>query len=178
MKKTLMISMAILFAVTAFGQGKYLTTNNIKLYSKPDLIYSNLTKVSTGNYLELVQKTGEFWQVKYHKKLKYMPLGGIKYCASVDSMKISLMPQVGEALSNAGDLLLASSAVVIAGGAIGYILSTSPRNSETGKICIIASVFCSLCFQIFGYSELVKVGERIKVGATSSGMGMTINLNK
>ena len=72
MKTTRMILIATWCATIASGQVKYKATNAIILYNKPD--YNSLIRyIYTGTFFDLSTKTGEFWEVTYREKLRYMP---------------------------------------------------------------------------------------------------------
>ncbi|TSA31120.1 MAG: hypothetical protein D4R64_18665 [Porphyromonadaceae bacterium] len=219
MKKTLMILLATLCATVAFGQGKYKTTNTIILYNKPNLAFGIQTYIYPVSFLDIGTKTGEFWQVTYKEKVRYMPEMFLKDCIPADSVivqkpKVNLntiiesvdripLPFVrfdnsnkisseleiitaGDELYSAGKLLLTSTFVGIGGGALSYVLLQNDsyvllRDNPyhlAGIICGIGTGIATLALQIAGYRKLMKAGEKFYIGATSAGIGMTINLNE
>lgn len=188
MKKILLILLATLCATMAFGQGKYRATIGIPIYNKPNT-YSFGSYIDSDSIFDLGTKTGKFWQVTYKDKLRYMPQDWKKYCTPADSIipnkpstianpiNKSVLITPGGELYSAGKLLLSSTIVGIGGGVLSYVLLRNNPYSSAGVICGIGTGIATLVLQIAGYRKLMKAGEKINIGATSSGIGMTINLN-
>ncbi len=85
MKKALLILIAILSASIAFGQVKSKTTNTIYLYRKAD--YNTIQYlVPEGSRLDLIANQGEFWEVSYQGKVRYMSQDFKKDVIPVDSI--------------------------------------------------------------------------------------------
>ncbi len=71
MKKIFMISIAILFATLALGQEKYRVTKQIELQGQPKRTLLHYF-VEAGSIIALGKKTGEYYEVTFEGKLRYM----------------------------------------------------------------------------------------------------------
>jgi len=107
------------------------------------------------------------------------PIEKPDYSADINYIrsKLSGMTSGGAELYRAGKLLLTSVGVGIGGGVLSYVLMTKADDPTLGIVCGVGTGIVTLALQIAGYRKLMKAGERFNLGATSSGIGMTINLN-
>jgi hypothetical protein len=190
MKPTLLIIVATLYATVAFGQESYQAVQNLTLYNSPNRNSLSFTKMNTGDRLVLREKTGEFWSVTFMERTRYLRENDFKYIVQVDSNYANVpgseirptvsYPKIksgGDELYSAGKFLLTGSLVGIGGGAVSY-LALRGGKPTLGLVCGIGAGIATLGFQIAGYSKLKKAGDRFNIGATSSGIGLTFNLNK
>lgn len=208
MKKILMILLAILCATMAFGQGKFKTIKSIVLYNKSDLnstktIVDSGTVINigakTGDFL-LVPFNDQLQYIHQSELkncipdttsvVKLVPIldpvakqstksdYGNDLISQSDRLNGWHEPTPGDELFSAGKLLLTGTLLPIGGAILGGTIlglfgEPTIAYSIAGGLALAGFVL-----DIVGYSKLMKAGERFNLGATSSGIGLTIRLNK
>jgi len=208
MKTTLMILFAILCATMAFGQIRVRVTNTIQMLTLPDLTSPTKVTLYNGDTIDIGSRKGDFWQAQYRRRSGYLYKNSLDYCKPIDTTKtidlnatkaidISIPISIakksetivasnlkyggatpGDELFSAGKLLLTGSTVALGGGILSAIVISRSENLEIGAVIGIGAALTGVIMQIAGYRKLMRAGEKFNIGATSSGIGMTINLNK
>ncbi len=101
------------------------------------------------------------------------------YGADIRAIKAKLyrISDGGTELHSAGNLMLTGTFIGLGGGVATYLLTRNGNTTFGAAVGIGSGVTC-LIITIVGYTKLKEAGKLISFGTTSSGIGLSFNLNK
>ena len=200
MKRLLILSLLLLTSITwCFSQTKVTTSTG--LYQKPDISSKRITTVIEGEFVQLGQQVGDFWEATYKKKTGYIhktclenyvspikvekviPLIDLEKGASDNLAKTRQQyagKTPGDELVLAGQLLIAGVAVSLTGSVITGLWSgqaTTLKDLRGATYFGIGVGVVALVLEVAGFSKLIEAGKKFNLGMASAGIGLSFRIN-
>jgi hypothetical protein len=201
MKSTLLILLATLCATIAFGQVLVRADKTMRLMQEPDRWSLQLIEIHEGDVLFLGSKAYTFREALFNNQPGFLHKNSLKNCTPIDS-KITIHRNSFHVKNNRDSTVLLnlkydgiSPQVDIVNG--GLLIYTGLFTSGITAILFLVDypgphkVFdpvrgiptfsfgaTSVYLLYHGFRKIHNGNKKLKMGFTSSGLGMTINLNK
>jgi hypothetical protein len=168
------------------GKIKVRPYESFMIYPRPSLNSLTHIYVDIGSTLYVGAYSDGFYEVVYKDKLHFMPESSQDYCVPFDEpMKLKVFiptPEYittpGEDFEMAGKSLLIGAIVPSIGAGLGLILAVVSENPLPGLVVSVGCATAGSVLMILGYTKISQAGKKLSFGATSSGIGLSFNLNK